>query len=97
VRRGLRKVALVAMILALLFAGYGLAVHTLGFHGFSEPPQVGERADSVIERLGSPHFDSRTDGDNEADYRLGYTDGVGTRYHLRVQGGIVRKIEYSSR
>ena len=74
-----------------------MTVQTWGFHGFAEPPRVGERIDLVIKRLGPQHFDSRDDGDPSADYNLGYTDGLGTRRHLRVQDGIVTEITYSSR
>jgi hypothetical protein len=63
-----------------------------------EPPQIGETAKAVEERWGTPHYDSRTSvRDSDNDYRLGYTDGLGTRHHLHVKGGKIVEIEYSSR
>lgn len=69
----------------------------IGFVPFPKPPKVGERAEEMLKRLGPPHFDSREDGDSETNYRLGYTDGQGTRYHLTISNGVVVKVEYSSR
>jgi len=87
------------LIVVVLFSvGLGwFAFKTLGLAPFSEPPRVGERAQAIIERLGTPHFDSRKNGDPDTNYRLGYTDGLGTRHHLVVVDGVVVKIEYSSR
>lgn len=62
-----------------------------------EPPRLGETAKAVQERLGPPHFDSRSNGDSDDDYRLGYTLNLGTRHHLRVKKGKIVEIEYSSR
>ncbi len=69
----------------------------LGWHGFPEPPRVGEKAEAILERLGAPHYDGRRFGDAERDYQLGYTDGLGTRHHLHVKDGVVVEIKYSSR
>ena len=63
-----------------------------------EPPRVGETAKAVEERWGAPQYDSRTAlGDPGGDYRLGYTDGLGTRHRLHVLDGRIVEIEYSSR
>jgi len=94
VRRALIKAKVVATMLALFYAAFALIWDV---HGFAEPPRVGERIDPVINRLGPPHFDSREAGDPAMDYQLGYTDGLGTRHHLRVQDGVITEIRYSSR
>lgn len=60
-------------------------------------PRVGETATAVIERLGPPDFDSRTDEDSDCDFQLGYALGLGTRHHLHVRDGKVVEITYSSR
>jgi hypothetical protein len=93
----LRRLAIAAVVLAVgSLCCWGLA-HRLGIHGFAEPPRVGERADAVIERLGTPHHDSRKGGDSPEDYHLGWTDGTGKRHHLHVEYGVVTEITYSSR
>jgi hypothetical protein len=92
-----RRLALVVALLVIGVVGIWLFLDRHGFHSFSEPPRVGEKADAVIQRLGQPHYDSRDDGDAERDYRLGYTDGLGTRHHIRVKDGVVTEITYSSR
>ncbi|HVX16206.1 MAG TPA: hypothetical protein VHC22_33780 [Pirellulales bacterium] len=86
----LRALLVLLLAVACFFGG----VHYLR----REPPHVGETADAVEERWGTPHYDSRTsNGDPDGDYRLGYTDSLGTRYHLHVKGGKIVEIEYSSR
>ena len=95
-KRKIYRFVPLVFVLALVIT-YFVAMHVAGFRGFAEPPKVGEKADAVIERLGGPHYDSRTDGDPPGKYRLGYTDGIGTRPHLLVEDGTVAAIEYSSR
>jgi hypothetical protein len=96
-KRTLRNLGVLVISVCALFGGCRLVLYSIGFHPFPVPPRVGERADSVILRLGPPAFDSRQQGDQEDDYRLGYTDGIGTRHHLHVVRGSVVEIEYSSR
>lgn len=83
-------------VVAVLAIGFAIVSHR-DLAERVEPPRIGENVESVIDRLGTPHFDSRTSGDPEADYRLGYTLNLGTRYHLQVQNGIITDISYSSR
>lgn len=81
----------------MLIASFYGALWTVGFRPFSDPPQVGKDADAIVIRLGPPSFDSREGGDGLDDYRLGYTDNIGMRYHLHVVAGLVAEIERSSR
>jgi len=90
--------AIVSLALSL-FAVVSLS-HGLRFGSFEQPPRIGEGVQEVIERLGSPSYDSRTETGQDSyspRYLLGYTDGLGTRYHLTVELGVVTKIECSSR
>ena len=84
---------------ALLAAMLGFACFFAGIrYNRREPPHVGETATTVEERWGPPHYDSRTSiGGSDGDYCIGYTDGLGTRYHLHVEDGRIIEIEYSSR
>jgi hypothetical protein len=93
----IRRLAVVGVLLVLSGGGAWIALDRLGWHGFPEPPRVGEEANAIIQRLGPPHFDSRPSGDSDHDFQLGYTDGLGTRHHLHVKDGIVVEITYSSR
>jgi hypothetical protein len=92
-----RRIAVVGGLLMLGAVAGWIILGRLGWHGFSEPPQVGEKADAIVQRLGPPHYDSRPSGDSDHDYQLGYTDGLGTRHHLHVKKEIVVDITYSSR
>jgi hypothetical protein len=97
-RRIAIRLGIASAITATIVVGVWIALDRRGWHGSAEPPQVGETATAIAERLGPPAYDSRVaENDNEQDYELGYTDGLGTRHHLHVSRGVVTGITYSSR
>jgi hypothetical protein len=93
----LRRLALAASLLCLVGLGGVAMLRSLGWREFANPPRLGADATAIIERLGDPGFDRRTAGDTDDDYQLGYTDGLGTRHHLRVHDGVITQIGHSSR
>jgi len=100
--RQLRTLTLMlAVILGLvvLWAGGRLVLqYIIGSRSFDNPPKVGEPVSKVVERLGPPSYDSREDeGEEDEEYLLGYTNGMGVRYHLTVKNGVITDIKRSSR
>lgn len=94
----IRRRILAVLLATLVIAGVAIAIIARSWHGLAEPPRVGETAAAIIERIGRPDYDSRVSGSGtEDDYDFGYTDGLGTRHHLRIGLGVVTRITYSSR
>ena len=87
-------------VMVVLCGLYVFIKYGLGLRPYDDPPAVGDRIGAVTARLGPPHYDSRSSDSTSTDqeqYQLGYTDCIGTRYHLTVRNGVVHAIEYSSR
>ena len=101
------KVAAIIVVLVVIIGGmyFWYITGKLGMRPYDNPPKIGEPIEEVIARLGPPQFDSRNinqynnlnPSKMKEEYKIGYTDGIGTRHHITVKDGKIIDIKYSTK